>query len=219
MKLVEDLKREVDRCVRAIEALPTGRALIAGTVSTESYLVYLATARVAVAKAEDFLVAAADQLAAEGGAPELVALLRDKAQEEKGHVKWIDRDSRELGARASDLHGPRPSPAGAVYVDFHESIRRVAGSGAGFLGSAYVLESLSKRLAGQVAANLRAHATDPALRAGKGLLFLRGHHAEDQAHVAELERALERHVTRPQDCAWIALCARFTATVYPGFFA
>lgn len=206
------------RCVDTILARPNGRAIIEGTASPGIYAGYLITAYEAVKRAEEFLLGSANQLESEGGAPELVALLREKARDERGHGRWIERDLEALGYTREGPSASKAAPAARVYVDFHQSLGTLPGAGAGFLGTAWVLESLSTSLAGRAADNLRAHGASPALRKGKGLTFLRGHHAEDQGHVQTLAEVLERCVIRQMDRDYIELCAHFTATVYPAFF-
>lgn len=220
--MTEPLSTKLDAAVKNAEARlrehPDASAVLTGQASASALAAYYVTTREAVAEADKFLRQSHEQLARDAGPEALIELLAAKAVEESGHHHWLTEDLAALGYPPTSAATPVPGPAAAAYNAFHRTLIPI--SGMGFLGTAYVLESLAVRCAGKAADNLRKSGRIPGLAPGsdRGVRFFTSHSAEDVGHVSALASALDQHVTRASDRAYILLCARFTATVYPDFF-
>jgi pyrroloquinoline quinone (PQQ) biosynthesis protein C len=213
------LQREVDLAVHRLQHHQYASQVLDGTASAETLAGYYVTAYEAVRNAPSFLRQSHDQLRQNGGHPELIALLGRKVHEESGHDQWLLSDLTAIGYPPERVDGPRAAPAAALYNSFHQQV--IAMRGEAFLGSAWILESLSLRCAGVAATNLRLRSGIAGLAADSaaGLRFLLSHHDADTGHVAELAGMLGRLVTEPAARDYVLLSARFTATVYADFFA
>jgi hypothetical protein len=213
------LQREVDGAVRCLQQHRYASQVLEGTASAATLASYYVTAYEVVRHAQAFLRQSRDQLCEDGGHPELIALLGRKVQEESGHEQWLLSDLVAIGYPPDHVERPRAAPAAALYNTFHQQV--IALRGEAFLGSAWILESLSLRCAGVAAANLRLRSGIPGIdtESSAGLRFFVGHHVADTDHVAELAHMLDRCVTEPSARDYVLLCARFTATIYPDFFA
>ncbi len=90
------------------------------------------------------------------------------------------------------------------------------GSGAAFLGTAYVLEALSARRAPIAVQNILAKSRIPGIEGA--VTFLQGHGEADQDHIAHLASVL-RAFTDPEDVEAILRSAKSTARFFPEFFS
>jgi len=213
--LLQDLDQEVDLALHRLDTHPQARRVLAGSASAEALARYYVTARHTVRLAPQFLRESYLQLQREAAHPELLALLEHKIEEESGHDAWLTEDLAAIGYAERGL---RPAPAADLYNAFHAGV--IPLSGAAFLGTAWILESLSVRRAGIAAARLQSAARIPGIRPGStsGLKFLSSHHDADVAHTEAMAEQLTRWITEPRARHYMRLCARFTATVYADFF-
>jgi hypothetical protein len=210
--LVAALDHEADLLIGSLEQHPVARTLFDGTITAEHYASYLDQTQHYVGVAGELLRASGERLAATRRHPDLARLLFQKAEEEIGHDAWAHADRRALGL---DGGGAGPNAAVQAYV-FSHRFEAQQGSGAAFLGTAYVLEALSARRAGVAAQNLLARGYIKGI--GGAVSFLRAHGEADLAHIAHLA-AILRGFTHPDDFDAILHSARSTRRFFPGFFA
>jgi Iron-containing redox enzyme len=213
--LLSCLQAWVDRAVERLHAHPQASRVLDGTAPADTLARYYATAYDTVREAPNLLRRSHDTLKRKGGHPELIALLGSKVEEERGHDRWLADDLAAIGYPHGPGSWPRAAPAAALYNSFHQHITGLRGEA--FLGTAWVLESLSLRCAGVAADNLRARGSIAGI--ANGVSFLASHHDADVGHVAQLAAAIERCVIEPSAQDYVRLCAAFTASVYPDFFA
>jgi hypothetical protein len=218
-KLSVCLQHEVDGAVHRLQQHRYASQVLEGTACAATLAGYYVTAYEVVRHAQAFLRQSRDQLCADGGHPDLIALLGRKVEEESGHEQWLLSDLIAIGYPPEHVERPHAAPAAALYNTFHQHV--IALRGEAFFGSAWILESLSLRCAGAAAANLRLRSGISGIGAesSAGLRFFVGHHDADSDHVAELAHMLDRLVTDPTARDYVLLCARFTATIYADFFA
>jgi pyrroloquinoline quinone (PQQ) biosynthesis protein C len=149
-----------------------------------------------------------------GWHPALAELLLQKAQEERGHERWLLADLKNLGWTREQVEQTPPCPAVLAYVAWNRFTAE-AGSPTAFLGTAYVLEYLSVYRANGAVERLIQHGAIPHVR--KAVTFLRGHGGADISHVAELNTVLLA-LEDPREQAAIVLSARATHALYLGLF-
>lgn len=209
-ELTDSLQFELERAVERLHAHPRAGRVLDGTACAAVLARYYMTAHLTVREAPVLLRRAHASLLRSGAAPELIALFARKVAEETGHDRWLENDLAAIGHPLQRIS----APAAELYNTFHHRVTAL--SGEAFLGTAWVLESLSLRCAGVAAQNLRSKANITGI--AQGLSFLSSHYEADSDHVAQLTAAIERCVTQPAARDYVRLCARFTATVYPDFF-
>lgn len=209
--IVFRLNRAVDSLYRALEEHPRARALHEGSIKAVDLAAYLEQTEHYVSVAPELLRASGVRLLATGRHAALGRLLIQKAKEESGHDAWARRDREALG-----FGGPGSGPNDAVkaYIAVHR-YEATRGSGAAFLGTAYVLEELSARCAQKTVENLLAKSSIPGIE--QAVSFLKGHGEEDQAHIEQLATAL-RGFSDAADRSAILESAHRTRTYFPGFF-
>jgi pyrroloquinoline quinone (PQQ) biosynthesis protein C len=210
--LVFKLDREATKLIDSLDKHPVARTLFAGTISVRDYAEYLEQTQHYVGVAHELLRTSGERLAATRRHPRLARLLREKSAEESGHDVWARDDRRALGLEAPDSG---PNVAVQAYIFSHRFDAEM-GSGASFLGTAYVLEALSARRASSTVRNLLAKSPIPGIE--KAVTFLRAHGEEDQGHIAELA-AILRGFSDRADTDTILRSARRTRFFFPGFFA
>jgi len=213
--LLQELNQEVDLALHRLDTHPHACRVLDGSVSARGLASYYVSARHTVRLAPHFLRQSYEQLQREGAHPELLALLEHKIEEESGHDAWLTQDLTAIGYAEHDL---RPAPAADLYNTFHAAV--IPLSGAAFLGTAWILESLAVKRAGIAAARLQSVARISGIRpdSSVGLRFLSSHHAADIEHTEVMAAQLTRWITQPSAQHYMRLCAHFTATVYADFF-
>lgn len=216
--LLNELEHEVERAIRRLRDHGAARAVLLGTASAETLACYYVSAFDTVQRAPALLHQSHTQLRTDGGHPELVELLHQKSLEENGHHHWLADDLAAIGFPLGHEKTPKASRAATLYGLFHEQV--IPLNGHAFLGTAWVLESLAMRCAGEAAKCLQAHGDIAGLTPSStaGLSFLYRHQEEDVGHVAELARVIDAYVTSESAQHYVLLCARFTATIYADFF-
>lgn len=212
--LVESLDMSVGDLLRALDAHPTACRLTAGDVNVNEYAAFLEQTYLYVCQTRPLLRRAGERLLMLRRSPALARLFLQKAEEESGHEKWVLEDLEAIG-RPMDMNAlPKPSNAIAAYIAWNH-FQVEAGWPLGFLGTAYVLESLSFVRAGLTAENLIKKRSIPGIQ--RGVRFLLGHADADAHHIEELRRVLIA-VSSPSDQDAIALSGSVTASLYLGMF-
>ena len=210
--LVFSLEREADKLIESLGEHPIARKLFAGTINASHYATYLEQTQHYVGVAHELLRASGERLLATGRHTHLARLLIEKSKEESGHDAWArdDRVAIGFGAESSG-----PNVAVQAYI-FGHRFEAEMGSGAAFLGTAYVLEALSARRASLTVQNLLERSRIPGIQ--KAVTFLRAHGEEDLGHIDRLA-AILRGFTDSADADAILRSARRTRLFFPGFFS
>ncbi|MFP2923908.1 iron-containing redox enzyme family protein [Pyxidicoccus sp. 3LG] len=211
---VAALDGEARGLVAAVDVHPDAGRLFDGTIDTAGYIHYLIQTYHYARWSTPILGEAGERLKRLGRHPELAELLSQKANEERGHERWLLSDLANLGCPEARVEAAARRPAVDAYVGWNFFTSR-SGVPTAVLGTAYVLEYLSQTRAGVAAERLQAVASIPNIH--KSVTFLRSHGALDGDHVAEMARILGR-LTDPEDRAAILFSARATRTLYPGIF-
>lgn len=210
--LVCELDREVIGLIDAVNEHPVARTLFDGTITAGNYARYLEQTEHYVGVSAELLRGSGERLMATRKNPFLARLLLSKCHEEAGHELWARNDRRVIGFANA---GTGPGLAVQAYIYTHR-FEMKCGSGAAFLGTAYVLEALSARLAPVAVQNLLAKSRIPGIDGA--LTFLRAHGEADQDHIAHLAAALSA-VRDPEEWKAILRSAKSTARFFPEFFS
>ncbi|WP_426736617.1 iron-containing redox enzyme family protein [Myxococcus faecalis] len=211
---VELLDQEARALVAALDAHPDARRLFDGTLDEAGYIHYLVQTYHYARWSTPMLGDAGRRLRRLGTHPWLAELLLRKADEERGHEKWLLSDLKNLGVGAERVERAVKTPAVEAYTGWNFFTSR-SGVPTAVLGTAYVLEYLSQTRASGAVARLIAVDAIPHIR--KAVTFLRSHGALDEGHVAEMNTVL-RELTDPEEQAAVVLSARATRSIYPGIF-
>jgi pyrroloquinoline quinone (PQQ) biosynthesis protein C len=209
------LEHESRELIRWLDTHARARQLFDGTLDAAAYAHFLMQTYHYVRWTTPLLAHAGQRMERMGRHPVLAGLLQQKAQEERGHERWLLADLRNLGWSAESVERSLPCAAVAAYVAWNRFTVE-AGSPTAFLGTAYVLEALSVYRAGEAVSNLIERSGIPHIR--KAVTFLRGHADADVGHVEELATVL-RGLTDPEECEALVLSARTTRALYRGLFA
>lgn len=213
--LVSELMGEVEHLIEDVAREPAALRLLEGRASIEEYAAFLEQTYHYVCWTRPLLARAGARLAAQGRAPGLAALLTQKAGEEDGHERWALDDLAALGRDADAIRAARPGAAAEAYIAWNRYCVE-EGAPEAFLGTAFILEALSARYAGEAAERLAARSGIPGIEGA--VRFLRGHADADGEHTAELA-ALLRAVGDAEARAAISLSARVTRALYPRLMA
>lgn len=212
--LVESLDLSVSDLLDALARHPTARRLVAGDVTTNEYAAFLQQTYLYVRHTRPLLRRAGERLMTMRRAPTLARLFLQKADEEDGHDKWVQADLAAIDRPLDENNAPPASTAVAAYIAWNH-FQVEAGWPLGFLGTAYVLESLSRAHAGTTAENLVKKNRIPGIQ--NGVRFLNGHAEADEHHIDMLRRVLGV-VSQSSDVEAIALSAAVTTSLYLGMF-
>lgn len=208
------LEHEARTLVEELEALPAAQRLFDGSVDTRGYAHWLIQTYHYVRWTTPLLRQAGRRMKRLGQHPALAELLVHKAEEERGHERWLLADLRNLGWTREQVEGTAPCPAVLAYVAWNRFTSE-AGTPTAFLGTAYVLEYLSVYRASGAVERLIQRGAIANIR--KAVTFLRGHAGADISHVEELSTVL-RGLEDPREQAAILLSARATRALYLGLF-
>lgn len=217
MSLIERMTAEVDFAERRLHEHERSRLVLQGTASPSDLASFYASVHAAVAHATPLLQRCNEKIVSEGRSPALSQLVREKVLEEAGHEAWVAADMEVIGFALGAPGTPAAAPAAHAYVRTNYNLIDLCGPS--FLGTAWILESLSIRCAGLAAKNLQRAGLIPGLRpdSNQGVSFLSLHHDADTRHVRELEQVATLLTDRAaQD--YMVLSARLTATLYADFF-
>ncbi|WP_437955580.1 iron-containing redox enzyme family protein [Sorangium sp. So ce119] len=226
MDWITALDQEIDALLIRLDADPAARRLYDGSATAREYAAFLEQiyhyvrwTRPLCAQAgtrlEARCIGRSSEASSADGRVILSALLLRKAEEESGHERWALDDLAALGRDPEAVRRADPAPATQAYIAWSRYTAE-AGAPEAFLGTAYVLEALSTRRAGDVAARLVARARIPGIEGA--VRFLRGHADADEGHVRELAQLLAT-IPCPDAREAILLSARITRTLYPDMIA
>lgn len=211
--LVENLQKCVALLMDEVQSMPLTQALLMGKASRSSYAAFLIQSYHYVRWTRPLLALASQRLEAKN--PALASVFAQKAQEEMGHEHWIVSDLQALGLHRALLLKVPPTAAVRAYIAWNRAVV-ISSEPAGFLGTAYVLEALSSRFAGQVAQYLKERSG--ILNIENALRFLSGHGEADGAHTEALNKWLAQ-LGDIQSQNAVELSARVTRALYLEFFA
>jgi len=191
-------------------AVPQLQAGLAGRISLDMYLAYLAQAYHHVRHTVPLMRLARAGLA---GKPALVRALDDYIAEEEGHEQWILDDIRAAGGDPDAAVAAGPSPATARMVDHaYRTIR--SGNPAAFFGMVFVLEGTSIALASHGAQAVRGSLGLPET----AFTYLTSHGALDQDHMRFFETLVNGIDDRADQDAIVAM-ANDIFLLFGGIFA
>ncbi|MEJ2515326.1 MAG: iron-containing redox enzyme family protein [Gammaproteobacteria bacterium] len=191
-------------------ASPVIRDALAGQVSRDEYVAFLAQAYYHVRETVPLLMACGARL------PERLEWLRkaviDYLNEEYGHQEWVLADLAEAGGDAGAVRRGTPAPATAAMVSCAwDLIQR--GNPVGFFGMVFVLEGTSVALATHAADRLRESLKLPR----SAFTYLYSHGSLDEEHVDFLQSLLNR-LEDPEDQAAVVEAARRFFLLYADMF-
>lgn len=213
--LLEPLDLAVHDLVHALDAQPMAVRLMAGDVDAHEYAAFLVQTFLYVRYTRPLLRRAGERMIQLGQTPSLARLFLQKADEEQGHDHWVLADLDAIGFSLDARRWPKASTPVAAYIAWNE-FQVDVGWPLGFLGTAYILESVAFARAGRMAENLVKKNRIPGI--ANGVRFLQGHAEADEHHIDELQRVLSA-LPSASDQAAIALSAAVTATLYLGMFS
>lgn len=158
--LVCKLEHEVTKLIDTLDEHPIAGTLFDGTISTRHYAAFLEQTQHYVGVAQELLRASGERLLATGRHSVLANLLIEKSEEEAGHDLWARDDRAAIGFSAPSSG---PNVAVQAYI-FSHRFETEMGSGAAFLGTAYVLEKLSEQRASRAARSLVEKSRIPGIK-------------------------------------------------------
>ena len=191
-------------------AIPVIRECLAGRVSREQYLAFLAQAYHHVRHTVPLLMACGSRLDDAHGW--LRAATDQYIGEETGHEEWILSDIAASGGDPAAVRASAPAPATELMVAYAYDyiVRR---NPVGFFGMVHVLEGTSQALA--------THAAQ-AMRDGLGLppeafTYLSSHGSLDQEHVRFFAGLMDR-LEAPTDQDAVVHAANMISRLYGDIF-
>ncbi len=214
MNWLTALEHEARMLLEELDAHPEARRLFDGSIDKNGYVHYLIQTYHYARWTTPLMAEAGQRMKHLGPHPELGDLLLQKANEERGHERWLLADLKNLGWSAERVERQMPTPAVTAYVAWNRFTSR-CGRPEAFLGTAYVLEYLSVHRASESVERMLAAHTIPNIR--KAVTFLRAHGTADEKHVEDLTSLLSPLVDREEQAA-LLLSARTTRVLYVGLF-
>jgi len=210
MNLNERLAQETAADRDWLVSAPVIQRCLAGDITREQYLAFLAQAYHHVRHTVPLLMATGARL------PERLGWLRDPIlhylEEETGHEQWILNDIEHAGGDRVAAAASRPDVATEAMVAYaYDTVMR--GNPVGFFGMVYVLEGTSVALALQAADRIQATLGLPS----RAFTYLRSHGELDQEHVHHLADILGR-LDDPMDHEAVVRCARGIFWLYGNVF-
>jgi len=191
-------------------AIPQLQAGIAGRISRDTYLAYLAQAYHHVRHTVPLMRLARGRLQHK---PHLIAALDEYIAEEEGHEAWILNDIRAAGGNADLAVSQGPSHATARMVD-HAYHAIQTGNAAAFFGMVFVLEGTSTAFASSGAEAVRSSLGLPA----DAFTYLSSHGALDQDHMRLFETLVNALDDRDDEQAILTM-ADAMFDLFGGLFA
>jgi pyrroloquinoline quinone (PQQ) biosynthesis protein C len=211
MSFFDDLVAATAAEHTAFAAIPQIRDGLAGRISRDTYVAYLAQAYHHVSHTVPLMQAARARLDDEHAV--FKTALDDYIAEETGHEKWILNDIRAAGGDPDQTVRDGPNVATEVMVAYaYDTIRRI--NPMAFFGMVYVLEGTSIQLA-----SVGAEAVQKSLGLPPAAFsYLVSHGALDQDHILFLKQLLDG-VSSPDDRAAITHMAKVMFGLFGGVFA
>lgn len=210
MSFFERLEQETSAERLALYTVPQLLDGVAGKISRDTYLAYLAEAFHHVSHTVPLLTAARDRM--DAGHVAFRAALDDYIAEETGHEQWILNDIARSGGDAEAVRVSAPRSSTELMVAFvYDYVGRI--NPMGMFGMVYVLEGTSIALATH-----GAGAVSKALGLGPECFsYLSSHGSLDQEHMAFFE-GLMNTVEDPADQAAIVHVARRVFVLFADMF-
>lgn len=189
--LYERLGRETAQERSYLLSAPQIQAALAGRISRQTYIDYLAQAYHHVKHTAPLFRTARAHLSKRQAA--FIPAFEDYVVEEEGHDEWILRDIRAAGGDPEKVRQEEPAPATEFMIAYaYDYITRK--NALGLLGMVFVLEGTSVALAQQGAA-----AVAGSLNLGpECFTYLNSHGALDQDHM-NVFRSLMAMIDDPDD--------------------
>ncbi|WGM30718.1 iron-containing redox enzyme family protein [Brevundimonas sp. NIBR11] len=211
MSFFDDLVAATAAERAAFAAIPQIRDGLAGRISRDTYVAYLAQAYHHVSHTVPLMQAARGRLDDDHAV--FKTALDDYIAEETGHEKWILNDIRAAGGDPDKTVRDGPNVATELMVAYaYDTIQRI--NPMAFFGMVYVLEGTSIQLASVGAeAVQRSLGLPPA-----AFSYLVSHGALDQDHILFLKQLLDG-VCDPDDRAAIFHMAKVMFGLFGGVFA
>jgi pyrroloquinoline quinone (PQQ) biosynthesis protein C len=208
--LYERLGRETGQERNYLLSTPQIQAALAGRISRQTYLDYLAQAYHHVKHTAPLFRTARAHLSERQAA--FIPAFEDYVIEEEGHDEWILRDIRAAGGDADRVRMEEPAPATEFMVAYaYDYVTRK--NALGLLGMVFVLEGTSVALAQQGAA-----AVAGALELGpECFTYLNSHGALDQDHM-NVFRSLMAMIDDPHDQDAVVHVAKRMYLLFGGVF-
>lgn len=195
----------------AFAAIPQIRDGLAGRISRDTYVAYLAQAYHHVSHTVPLMQAARARLDDDHAV--FKSALDEYIAEETGHEQWILNDIRAAGGDPERVVREGPNLATEVMIAYaYDVIQRV--NPMGFFGMVYVLEGTSIQLASIGAEAVRQSLNLPPA----AFTYLVSHGALDQEHIRFLRQLLDG-VSDAGDRAAIVHTAKVMFGLFGGVFA
>jgi pyrroloquinoline quinone (PQQ) biosynthesis protein C len=210
MLFFEELQRRTAAERDALFAIPVIQDCLAGRVTREQYLAFLAQAYHHVKHTVPLLMACG------AGLPETHGWLRSAIAhyiaEEAGHEEWILSDIAAAGGNADAVRASTPGRAAELLVAYvYDYIARR--NPVGFFGMVHVLEGTSQTLATRAAQVIRARLNLPP----EAFTYLTSHGTLDQEHVRFFAGLMDR-LDAPADREAVTHVARVVFALYGDVF-
>lgn len=210
MSFYESLQEQTQAEREYLLAAPIFAEVLAGRISLDSYVAFLAQAYHHVKHTVPLLMACGARL------PERLEWLRgaiaEYIEEEYGHQEWILNDIRACGADAEAVRRGTPNLPTELMVSYvYDRIAR--DNPVSFFGMVNVLEGTSIALATQAAAIIQDRLQLPA----QAFSYLTSHGSLDISHVEFFKTLMDR-LDDPADRAAVVHTARVVYRLYGDLF-
>lgn len=210
MPFFEELKRRTAAEREALFAIPVIQDCLAGRVTREQYLAFLAQAFHHVKHTVPLLMACGARL------PDTYAWLRSAIThyiaDESGHEEWILSDIAAAGGDADAVRASLPGRAAELLVAYvYDYVARR--NPVGFFGMVHVLEGTSQAIATRAAEKIRGCLDLPP----EALTYLTSHGTLDQEHVRFFAGLMDR-LDVPADREAVTDVARMVFHLYGNVF-
>ena len=210
MSFYESLQEQTQAEREYLLAAPIFSEVLAGRISLDSYVAFLAQAYHHVKHTVPLLMACGARL------PERLEWLRgaiaEYIEEEYGHQEWILNDIRACGADAEAVRRGTPNLPTELMVSYvYDRIAR--DNPVSFFGMVNVLEGTSIALATQAAAIIQDRLQLPA----QAFSYLTSHGSLDISHVEFFKTLMDR-LDDPADRAAVVHTARVVYRLYGDLF-
>jgi pyrroloquinoline quinone (PQQ) biosynthesis protein C len=210
MSFFEQLQQRTADARAELLAIPVIRDCLAGRVTRDQYLAFLAQAYHHVKHTVPLLMACGSRV------PERLGWLRpaiaEYIAEEIGHEEWILNDIAASGGDPDVVRDGAPAPATELMVAYaYDYVARR--NPAGFFGMVHVLEGTSIAIATAAAQSLRSGLDLPP----EALTYLASHGSLDQEHVRFFAGLMDR-LADPADQAAVTHVAAMMYRLYGDVF-
>ncbi|MCY1278715.1 Iron-containing redox enzyme [compost metagenome] len=194
----------------ALYEVPVIREALAGEVSLEGYVAFLAQAYHHVRHTVPLMMACGARLPAR--LEWLREAVRDYIDEEYGHERWILDDIAACGGDPQQVARSQPSlPVELMVAFLYDQIAR--GNPVGLFGMVNVLEGTSVALATHAAGSIRSSLGLPENAFG----YLSSHGSLDQQHMASYRLLMDR-LEEPADQQAVIHAAQVVYRLYADMF-